>query len=221
MASELTPEDVDAMVTRADAASPLDSPTKLGPSFTLMNCSWACIQASRQSDLDFWFHARTDLPRLADDWRRLRAELADILSPTHDPIQGKPKGDNTQQANAWCQVYAAACAAGLRAFMDGGPGAIRVEKFITHLAAENKRLIMEVFAAESAKVEWQGVAETNFAENAALRKQVEATTNLISDLDDPDPCEYDHHGYCQSHSLAERPCPHELAKELLGRRAEK
>ena len=31
---------------------------------------------------------------------------------------------------------------------------------------------------------------------------------------DPDPCEYDHHGYCQAHSLDERPCPHERAAEL-------
>lgn len=25
----------------------------------------------------------------------------------------------------------------------------------------------------------------------------------------PDPCRYDHHGYCQSHNLDERPCPME------------
>jgi len=38
---------------------------------------------------------------------------------------------------------------------------------------------------------------------------------LVADFVDPDPCEYDHNGYCQAHSLHGRPCPHERAKALL------
>lgn len=40
---------------------------------------------------------------------------------------------------------------------------------------------------------------------------------LIEELTDPSPCCYDHHGYCQAHSLHEAPCPHERAKQLLDR----
>ncbi len=39
---------------------------------------------------------------------------------------------------------------------------------------------------------------------------------ILADLVDDAPCQYDHHGYCQAHSLHERPCPHERAKTLLG-----
>lgn len=46
------------------------------------------------------------------------------------------------------------------------------------------------------------------AEIAELRK-------LLAELTDPDECRYDHHGYCQTHSLQEYPCPHSRAKELL------
>lgn len=40
---------------------------------------------------------------------------------------------------------------------------------------------------------------------------------LIDDLTDPDPCEFDHHGYCQAHGWmrTEPRCPHARAKELL------
>lgn len=40
---------------------------------------------------------------------------------------------------------------------------------------------------------------------------------LIDDLTDPDPCEYDHHGYCQAHGWMETDprCPHSRAKDVL------
>ena len=44
--------------------------------------------------------------------------------------------------------------------------------------------------------------------NAELRQ-------LLEDLTDPDPCDYDHHDCCQAHMLHERPCPHERAQKLL------
>jgi hypothetical protein len=49
------------------------------------------------------------------------------------------------------------------------------------------------------------------AENAIL-------LDLIRDLAHDDACEYDHHGYCQSHFLHERPCPHERAQAILQQR---
>jgi hypothetical protein len=41
---------------------------------------------------------------------------------------------------------------------------------------------------------------------------------LLQDLIDPDPCSFDHHGYCQAHGwMSTSPrCPHARAKELLG-----
>lgn len=34
---------------------------------------------------------------------------------------------------------------------------------------------------------------------------------------DVDPCSYDHHGYCQTHGLHQKPCPHEQMKLILQR----
>jgi hypothetical protein len=43
---------------------------------------------------------------------------------------------------------------------------------------------------------------------------------LIDDLRDPDPCHYDHHGYCQAHGwMTTTPrCPHARAADLLNAR---
>lgn len=40
---------------------------------------------------------------------------------------------------------------------------------------------------------------------------------LIRDLADPDPCWFDHHGYCQAHGWmdTEPRCPHARAHDLL------
>ncbi|GAA0501006.1 hypothetical protein [Streptomyces olivaceiscleroticus] len=39
---------------------------------------------------------------------------------------------------------------------------------------------------------------------------------LVRDFVDPDPCEYDHHGYCQAHFWFETDpaCPHARAKAM-------
>lgn len=54
----------------------------------------------------------------------------------------------------------------------------------------------------------------------ALRDELVAARQmreLLTDLADPDPCWFDHHGYCQAHGwMATDPhCPHARAKELL------
>ena len=44
----------------------------------------------------------------------------------------------------------------------------------------------------------------------------EAYLALLAELTHPDDeCVYDHHGYCQTHDLADRPCPHSRAKRLI------
>lgn len=49
----------------------------------------------------------------------------------------------------------------------------------------------------------------------AQAKSAIAYLELLRELTDHDPCHYDHHGYCQAHSLDEKPCPHERAQALL------
>ena len=40
--------------------------------------------------------------------------------------------------------------------------------------------------------------------------------SLLREMVDPDDCQYDHHGYCQTHGwTADTPCPHSRAKILL------
>lgn len=50
---------------------------------------------------------------------------------------------------------------------------------------------------------------------ADAERQIEDLRALISDFVDDDPCDLDHHGYCQAHSL-QTDCPHARAKKLLG-----
>lgn len=50
---------------------------------------------------------------------------------------------------------------------------------------------------------------------SSLLETLEKTRVLLSELADPDECRYDHHGDCQTHLIAERPCPHERARSLL------
>ncbi|MER7801211.1 hypothetical protein ABTX71_12860 [Streptomyces parvulus] len=57
-------------------------------------------------------------------------------------------------------------------------------------------------------------------ETAATETQADTATllELVRDFLDPDPCTFDHHGYCQAHGyLGGEPmsCPHGRAKELL------
>lgn len=52
---------------------------------------------------------------------------------------------------------------------------------------------------------------------AWLNIRVDELTKLLNELTDDSECRYDHHGYCQEHSLGSYPCPHERAKKLIGK----
>jgi hypothetical protein len=56
-------------------------------------------------------------------------------------------------------------------------------------------------------------------ERVMVELAVENLLRLIRDLADPDPCEFDHHGYCQAHgwTAIEPACPHARAKRILAR----
>jgi hypothetical protein len=67
-------------------------------------------------------------------------------------------------------------------------------------------------AAVSAVVE---LLERDFVR--PLRDTVIELHGVLVDMVDPDPCQYDHHGYCQAHGWLQTqpPCPHLRAKKLL------
>lgn len=51
-------------------------------------------------------------------------------------------------------------------------------------------------------------AENIYSELVALHR-------LVMDLVDEDPCDLDHHGYCQAHNwFSVKTCPHKRAKDL-------
>ena len=52
-----------------------------------------------------------------------------------------------------------------------------------------------------------------FSKLNGLLKDYEELLGLVQELTYDDPCWYDHHGYCQAHSLSDRPCPHDRAKK--------
>ena len=48
-----------------------------------------------------------------------------------------------------------------------------------------------------------------------LRQQTSVLRGLLIELTDEDDCRYDHHGYCQAHSLDIVPCPHSRSRTLI------
>jgi len=48
----------------------------------------------------------------------------------------------------------------------------------------------------------------------ALSK-VKEMVGALNDLVDDELCEFDHHGYCQTHGWAGSPCPHRRGREIL------
>jgi hypothetical protein len=46
--------------------------------------------------------------------------------------------------------------------------------------------------------------------------QLRGAVDLLREMVDDEPCQYDHNDACQAHHLQLRPCPHERAKTLLG-----
>jgi hypothetical protein len=73
--------------------------------------------------------------------------------------------------------------------------------------------------AYSQALESLRLAETHSDAFAAQAKKAETERDallvLVEELHDTDPCSYDHHDYCQAHSLHDRPCPHGRAQELF------
>lgn len=48
-----------------------------------------------------------------------------------------------------------------------------------------------------------------------LQKDNDRLKKVLDQMIDDEPCQYDHHDLCQAHHLHERPCPHEVAKEIV------
>lgn len=73
-----------------------------------------------------------------------------------------------------------------------------LEEWASHLPRE------EVLRASAALAALERVS----AMQAEMRQ-------LLARLVDQDDCQYDMNNACQAHGLDQRPCPHELAKNLL------
>ena len=43
--------------------------------------------------------------------------------------------------------------------------------------------------------------------------EIERLRGLLGEIVDDEDCQYDHHGYCQTHNLGERPCVFERARQ--------
>ena len=52
-----------------------------------------------------------------------------------------------------------------------------------------------------------------------LKAERDMWRTLAVALVDESPCWYDHHGYCQAHSLHEKPCPHDVVQQLILKQA--
>jgi len=68
----------------------------------------------------------------------------------------------------------------------------------------------------SSSIEWIALMERRVQteERDEADTRVIELEKLVEELRDDDPCYYDHHGYCQAHSLDPAPCPHERAAKL-------
>lgn len=82
---------------------------------------------------------------------------------------------------------------------------------VERLRTENERMRHEL------EVMYGGAFDSPPTDGPAdLRGRVAVLEALVGDFIDPDPCHFDHHGYCQAHGwFATDPgCPHGRAKAL-------
>lgn len=47
-----------------------------------------------------------------------------------------------------------------------------------------------------------------------LEQRIDELEQLIVQFADGASCQYDHHGYCQTHFLHDKPCPYGIANEM-------
>lgn len=78
--------------------------------------------------------------------------------------------------------------------------------------------------AAEALIRWpERVAQLTEAalQHDPAQKCIEELESLLAECVEPmrDACRYDHHGYCQTHFLHERPCPYERARAALASRS--
>jgi hypothetical protein len=82
---------------------------------------------------------------------------------------------------------------------------------LARLQAESEGRRVELLRlADAHRAEWAR-AERAEADNAVLVEALDATATPEAE----DPCRYDHHGYCQSHSLSHRPCYMARSRAIL------
>ena len=80
---------------------------------------------------------------------------------------------------------------------------------ITTSAAELEEQLRQHFSTHT--------PEQFLAQLKQARQEKHEALELIRDFLDPDPCYYDHHGYCQAHGWCDTDpaCPHARARKML------
>ncbi|MFH8405541.1 hypothetical protein ACH4FX_12310 [Streptomyces sp. NPDC018019] len=126
---------------------------------------------------------------------KARAEAA-----TSEPWLLQEDDGDTFRAPAWEIVHAQSG----RMLARVPDWAVSDAEFIAHVPADVPWLVDQLEQARSIAV--------------GLENEVARLRGLVADFMDPDPCHYDHHGYCQAHSWLQTDpaCPHRRARELEG-----
>jgi hypothetical protein len=121
------------------------------------------------------------------------------------------------------QARADAATPGPWTVTDDGLGAVEI-------VASDRRTLIQVLLGDGDTRAHAPQHEADLAFIAAARTDVPALlatvkrqrrlvadlTDLVGDLADPDPCQFDHHGYCQAHAWfdTDPACPHGRARQL-------
>lgn len=91
-----------------------------------------------------------------------------------------------------------------------------VAKDYLAIAAKQQRDNARIAELEAAHDAARDIARSNSHALDAAQAHIAELRALVADLADPDPCNLDHHGYCQAHFwLTEGRCPHARAADLL------
>lgn len=95
---------------------------------------------------------------------------------------------------------------------DDGPDPMEHTDWLERNVAKGDLDLMEQWVQDGRRMAESSKAATEAREAEELKP----LTELVKDLTDPDPCRFDHHGYCQAHgwTATDPACPHGRAHAL-------
>lgn len=98
-------------------------------------------------------------------------------------------------------------------FEDEGPDPEEHTDWLERTVAKGDLGVMEKWVQDGRRLAESSKAATEERE----AKESKPLVDLVKDLADPDPCYFDHHGYCQAHGwfATDPACPHGRAQKLF------